>query len=159
MVIVGTGFLGAMELFAACTMQNHSATQGTTARMLGDNVREAMAGLSFLDPTSTTANWGPETGESLPGYDDVDDFDGLTFNPPIDATRTAVPQLSQYTQVITVMPVSPDEPGGNFDEENPTLPKGAYTGGARVRVKVLYRAPGTMTPVEVYRASWVRTDN
>ena len=159
MVIVGTGFMGGMELFAACAVQNHSATQGTTARMLGDNIREAMAGLSFVDPTSTASNWGPEAGESLAGYDDVDDFDGLTFNPPIDAQRAPVTQLSRYTQKISVMPVSPDEPCGNLNEAAPTLPKGAYTGAVRVRVKVLYQAPGTTKPEEVYSTSWIRADN
>ena len=159
LVIVGTGFLGAMELFAACTIQNHNASQGTTARMLGDNVREAMTGLSFQDPTSTGTNWGPEAGESLAGYDDVDDFDGMTFNPPIDSTRTAVTQLSRYTQTVSVMPVSPDEPGGNYDEAAPTLPKGAYTGAVRVRVRVTYQATPSSPATEVYRASWVRADH
>ena len=112
-----------------------------------------------MDPTSTTLKWGPEPGESLSGYDDLDDFDGLSFNPPIDAQRTAVPQLSRYTQKISVMPVSPDEPSGNLNEALPSLPKGAYTGAVRVRVKVLYQAPGSTKAEEVYSVSWIRADN
>ena len=43
---------------------------------LAGNVREAMTGVQFSDP-STPTHWGPETGEaSVSAYDDLDDFDG-----------------------------------------------------------------------------------
>jgi hypothetical protein len=164
MVIVGTGILASLQLFAACTTENMAASRATTARTLAENIREAMAGLSFCDPVTAATVWGPEPGETLSTYDDVDDFDGplakgSTFNPPIDATRTAIPQLSQYTQIVTVMPVNPDDPGMNWDESAPTLPKGAYTGAVRVRVRVQYRSYAAGPATDVYTTSWVRVNN
>jgi hypothetical protein len=164
LVIVGTGVLASMQLFASCSTESGVAINSTTARMLAENVREAMANLAFADPVSGTAKWGPEDGESLATYDDVDDFDGptktgLTFNPPIDAMRATIPQLAKYTQIVTVMPVNPTDPSGNSNEAAPTLPKGTYTGAVRVRVRVQYKAGATIPAVDMYTLSWVRSNN
>ena len=162
MVIVGTGILASLQLFGTCTEENLLATRSTTGRMLAENIREAMAAVSFCDPVSAAASWGPESGEILNTYDDVDDFDGplgkgSTFNPPIDATRTQIPELSAFSQVVSVMPVDPNDPSANSDETKPTLPKGAYTGAVRVRVRVLYQKAGQST--EIYSTSWIRVNN
>ena len=162
MVIVGTGILASLQLFGVCTEENQAASRATTARMLADNVREAMAAAAFCDPVSAATVWGPEPGENLAQYDDVDDFDGpaakgMTFNPPIDATRNPIAALGAYSQVVSIMPVDPNDPGANDDEANPTLPKGAYTGAVRVRVKVLYTKNGQST--QMYSTSWVRVNN
>ena len=166
MVIVGTGVLASLQLFATCTTENLLASKATTARTLAENIREAMASMAFCDPVSAATVWGPEPGETLSNYDDVDDFDGpapaykgSSFNPPIDATRTAIPMLNAYTQVVTVMPVDPNDPASNSDESAPTLPKGAYTGAVRVRVKVYHKQTPTSPSQLVYTTSWVRTNN
>ena len=167
MVIVGTGVLASLQLFGTCTLESQAATQATTARMLAENIRETMANLPFADPISGIAAWGPEVGESVDSplsLDDVDDFDGaakkgLSFNPPIDSTRTKIPELSKYTQFVTVMPVNPNDPGGNSNESSATLPKGSYTGAVRVRVRIQYRPYATATPQELYTISWVRAND
>jgi hypothetical protein len=170
LVIVGTGVLASMQLFATCSDESNTAINATTARMLGENIREAMANLAFADPVSGTARWGPEDGESLASYDDIDDFDGPPvsstqpsdgelFSPPIDSMRAQIPALSKYRQVVTVVPVNPTDPAGNADEAAPTLPKGTYTGALRVRVRVQYRAYSTAPWVDLYTTSWVRANN
>jgi hypothetical protein len=60
--------------------------------------------------------------------------------------------------LITVMPVYPNQPSSNADETKPEIPKAAYTGAVRVRVKILYRARPADAPQEVYRAQWIRFD-
>src|SRR4051812_50211530 len=97
-----------MTVFGTCSMQNISATQTTTAMMLASNVQEAMANVSFCDPIMGKTTFGAEGGESLATFDDVDDFDGQSLNPPIDALRTKIPEMSQFTQIVTVNPVNPD---------------------------------------------------
>lgn len=155
-LIVGVGILSMMELFGACTRQNQSANQQTTAMFLVGNIQETMESLPIVDPVVGSSHFGPEPGESLATYNDVDDFDGSSFNPPIDATRHTLPQLSQYTQVVTVMPVYVNQLNANTDESAPSIAKGTYTGAVRVRVKILYkRTPGSPAS-EVYRASWIR---
>src|SRR5436190_18862958 len=118
-IIIGVGVLAVMGLFDACTQQNAQGARSTTAMMLAGHIQELMEGLPFCDPVKGAATFGPETGESLATFNDVDDFDGQTFNPPIDSTRTAVASLSQYSQVVTVMPVYPNQPSSNYDESKP----------------------------------------
>lgn len=169
LVIVGTGVLASMQLFSACIVTSGAATNSTTARMLAENIRETMANLSLVDPVSGSSRWGPEEGEAVASYNDLDDFDGKPdattgkykgeyFNPPIDAMRESIPSLSKYQQVVTVMPVNPNDPSGNSDEAAPTLPKGTYTGAVRVRVRVQYRASAASPWTDLFVTSWVRSN-
>jgi hypothetical protein len=157
-VIVAFGFLATMELFASCTAENRRSAQVTTAQMLTTSIQEMTTGLAFKDPFYATTNFGIELGETPATFNDLDDFDGFTSSPPVDATRTPIPELSQYTQVVTVMPVDPNRPGNNNDETKPEIGKGTYTGGLRVRVIIKYQARPSEAPVEVLRQSWVRMD-
>ena len=157
-VIVGVAFAATMELFGACTRQNQVSSHMTSALMLSGQVQEAMQGLTFNDPVNGTDVFGAEAGETLATYNDLDDFDGLSFSPPIDAMRQQLPLLSQYTQIVSVMPVYPKKPGSNANEASPDIPKTTYTGAVRVRVRVLYRARPSDVPEEVYRTSWIRLD-
>jgi type II secretory pathway pseudopilin PulG len=156
--IVGLGVLASMSLFAACTQQTAAATRSTTALMLATHVQEAMVGLSFSDPGTATLHWGPEAGESLATYNDVDDFDGKTFNPPIDSQRAAIPSQSQWSQQVDVMPIDPNLPGQNTDVAHLTIGKGTYTGAVRVRVTILYNATPASPTESVLQTSFVKMD-
>jgi prepilin-type N-terminal cleavage/methylation domain-containing protein len=157
-VIIGVGVMAMMELFAACTRQNMLSGKRTTGMMLAQSIMEATSSLPFRDPGGLPSPIGPETGEVLATFDDVDDFDLMTLNPPIDATRTQLPELAQYTQIITVLPVYPNKPNSNNNEFSLEIPKSTYTGAVRVRVRVLYRANPDSPAEEVYRLSWIRLD-
>ena len=157
-VIVGVGVLSMMQLFTACTIQNHSAANTTTAMLLAENIQETMAGVSFSDPAYGRTYFGPEPGQTLPSYDDIDDFDGRTFSPPIDSTRTPIAGLSQYSQVVSVWPVYPNQLSANSNTASPDVSQTTYTGAARVTVRILHRKnPGDVAS-EVYRTSWIRVD-
>lgn len=157
-IIVGVGFLAMMQLFGACTTGNAYGNAVTTASMLGNNVRETMQGLAFNDPIAGSTNFGMEAGETLANFNDLDDFDGQVFNPPIDATRSALANFSRYSQVVTVMPVDENQPSINWNETAPAIPKTAYTGALRIRVRVMYAPTDGGSAKEVYRAQWVRMD-
>jgi prepilin-type N-terminal cleavage/methylation domain-containing protein len=157
-IIVGVGVAATMQLFATCTRENRAAGQMSVAMLLASNVQEAMGGLSFADPGTQHLVFGPETGEALSSYDDIDDFDGATFNPPIDSLRVAQSDLDQYSQVVSVWPVYANKLNVNNDEASPDIPKSTYTGAVRVRVRILYRVTPSAVPSEVYRASWIRMD-
>jgi hypothetical protein len=168
MAIVGLGVVATMSLFAACTSGNRSSAQMSTAMMLCTNIQEAMGGLSFADPGSGYANFGAEANETdVAVYDDVDDFDRRTFNPPIDSLRQPIPPLSQYTQVVSVWPIYPNKLSVNSNESSPDLPKSGfppnctapYTGAVRVRVRILYAARPGDVPTEIFQHSWIRMDN
>jgi prepilin-type N-terminal cleavage/methylation domain-containing protein len=154
--IVGVAFVATMGLFAACTQQNRVGTNMTAAMLLASHVQETMAGLSFNDPGYGASYYGPESGETLATFDDVDDFDGQVFNPPIDALRRPLPELGSFTQQVSVVPVYAMQPGSNTT--GTTIPKTTYTGAARVTVKVLYKPPSSAAAQEIYRTSWIRVD-
>ncbi|WP_428940066.1 type IV pilus modification PilV family protein [Fontivita pretiosa] len=168
MAIVGLGVVAAMSLFAACTSGNRSSALMSTAMMLCTNIQEAMGGLSFADPGSGYRNFGAEANETdVAVYDDVDDFDRRSFNPPIDSLRQPIPELGQYTQLVSVWPIYPNKLSVNSNESSPDLPKtgfapnctAPYTGAVRVRVRILYAARAGDVPTEVFQHSWVRLDN
>jgi type II secretory pathway pseudopilin PulG len=157
-VIVGVAFVSVMGLFAACTQQNRVGGNMTTAMLLAGNIQETMAGLSFNDPGYGSTYFGPEPGQTLPAYDDLDDFDNQTFNPPIDSLRQSVPTLNQFTQSVTVAPVYSMQLSSNPDPAAPAMPKTTYTGAVRVTVRVLYKVAASTPSVEVYRTSWIRVN-
>jgi len=107
----------------------------------------------------TTAVFGPESGETLATADDVDDFDGQTFSPPINSQRQTLSDLSQYSQVVSVWPVFANDLSTNSNESDPDLPQSSYQGAVRVRVRVMFRRTATDTPTEIYQSSWIRMDN
>jgi prepilin-type N-terminal cleavage/methylation domain-containing protein len=157
-VIIGVGIMAMMRLVNACTTENDLAKQTTTAMLLADHIQEAMAGLAFNDPIAINPVFGPEPGETLATYNDVDDFDGASYSPPINSMRNAMPQFIQFTQVISVCPVLPAQLNGNTDPAHPTIAKTTYTGAVRVTVQIMYRRVPTDPPTEVYRTNWIRTD-
>jgi prepilin-type N-terminal cleavage/methylation domain-containing protein len=156
--IIGIGILSMVKLVAACTQENSLAKQMTVGMLLADHVQEAMAGLPFNDPFLVNTYFGPEPGETLASFNDIDDFDGSTFNPPIDSLRQKMPQFSQYSQVISVWPVLPIQLNGNTNPAAPVIAKSTYTGAVRVVVIITYRRIPTDVPFEVYRTSWIRMD-
>jgi len=157
-VIVGVGIFGMMSLFAACTNQNRESSEMTVAIMLANNVQEAMANMPFNDPVWGRATFGPETGEVLATWNDIDDFEGQTLNPPIDSLRTSITEMSQYAQAITVVPVYTTQISANTNDGSPAIPKTTYTGAARVRVRILFRLTPSTPWSEAYRYSWIRMD-
>ena len=97
-----TGLLGANGAF---TMVNGAGVDLTTSEFLIEQMRELTAVLPVIDPETGTATFGPEEA-ILAGHDDLDDFDGATFNPPIDAGRAPLNDLGAFSQVVTVQNVS-----------------------------------------------------
>jgi prepilin-type N-terminal cleavage/methylation domain-containing protein len=159
MIIVGVGVVASIRLFSACSLESREANHMTAAMLLAGHIREAMTQLPFNDPISGRTNFGYEAGETLNSFDDVDDFDGQTFSPPIDSLRQPITSMGQYSQVVSVVPVFPNKLNSNTNENALEINKTTYTGAVRVRVRVLYQRLPSDTPTEVYRASWVRLDN
>lgn len=146
-VIVGTGVLGAMQLFANCTAQNREATHMSAAMFLANNVQELMAELPFSDP-SGTGTGREEAGQPISVWDDLDDFNGHSAQPPLDANREPIAGMADFRQVISVASVDPNGPSLNA----------AGTDAARVTVRVFYRPlrRPDLGETELHRISWVR---
>ncbi len=87
-VIIGVGVLALVEAQQAFMRSNAWSTNAATATYLANEVRELMRPLPrhdpvtglYFDKNNVLRGWGPENGEEDPTqFDDVDDFDGITF--------------------------------------------------------------------------------
>lgn len=147
-VIVGVGTVAMIQLLAAGSVANGESYQLTTGLNLANNIRELTQTLRFTEsPTSLT--WGPDAGETLATYDDVNDFHNWTSpaSGPIDAMRQVVPGMVGWQQSVTVQKV---------DENRVTLPVASTADSRMARVTVVVTKDGE----EVCKVSWlvVNTD-
>ena len=111
-LLVGLAIASLMAANGAFTRVNGAGTDQSTAEFLIGQIRELTALLPVIDPQDQLATFGFETGETLATYDDLDDFDGANYSPPIDAERMPLTQFSAFSQQITVENVS----ASNFEQ-------------------------------------------
>ena len=101
-LLVGLAIASLMAANGAFTKANGAGTDQSTAEFLIGQIRELTMLLPVIDPQDEIATFGPESGETLATYDDLDDFDGASYSPPISAERTTLNQFSAFRQHITV---------------------------------------------------------
>ncbi len=163
-VIVGTGVLAIVAAQQAYHMENDWAQRTGTALLLANELRELTLTLPVHDPITGKSNLGPEAGETtIADYDDLDDFagdvdamgigSGLSFNPPVNALRQPVTSMANWTQVINVESVLPDDISSAF-----TQSLGADGTLKRVTVTVQYQGPNDNQPSPVTGLTWVVTE-
>jgi len=111
-LLVGLAIASLLVANGAFTKANGAGTDQSTAEFLIEQIRELTALLPVIDPQTGLATFGPESGETLATYDDLDDFDGASYSPPINAERTTLNQFSAFRQHITVENVS----ASNFEQ-------------------------------------------
>jgi hypothetical protein len=142
-LLVGLAIASLVGANAAFTRANGAGADLSTAEFLLEQIKELTATLPVIDPETPTAPFGPEEA-SLADYDDLDDFDGASFSPPISADKTTLTDFAAFTQQITVVNVS----ASNFELEADDH----TTAFVRVTAKVL------MNSTEISSSSWIRAD-
>lgn len=105
--IIGIGVVSMLQLLAVGTVSNADSNALTTGLNLANNIREMAQGLKFV-ASPTTTWWGPGGTETLATYDDLDDLDGRTFSPPIDARRQQLTGFTNWSQTVKVESVDPN---------------------------------------------------
>jgi hypothetical protein len=108
-VIIGVGCVAMLRLLGAGTLANNDGAELTTGMNLAGNVRELLTGVHYSDPANPS-HWGTETGETSASlYNDLDDFDGKSFSPPIDARRQSLGSAySTWAQSVKIETIKPD---------------------------------------------------
>lgn len=140
-LLVGLAIAALMGANAAFTRANGSGADISTAEFLLEQIKELTTTLPVIDPETEDTTFGAEEG-SVGLYDDLDDFDGASFSPPIGADRTSLTNFGTFTQQVTVQNVS----ASDFE-----LVVGDHSSDfVRVSVKVL------MNSTEISSASWIR---
>jgi prepilin-type N-terminal cleavage/methylation domain-containing protein len=107
LVVISVGVTSVVQLLASGTFSNIDSNDTNTAINLANNIHELTFNLHFTSPTNP-GHWGPETGETLATYDDMDDFDGQVFSPPIDARRQTLNMFAGWSQTVSVQSVDPN---------------------------------------------------
>lgn len=143
MLIIGLTIAALVASTGAFSRTNAAGIDLSTAEFLIEEIRELTASLPVVDPVSGTATFGPEAGEiGLAQCDDLDDFDGGSYSPPIDINRTALANFAHFTQDILVQNVSVN----NFN----TVVADHSTNFYRVTVTIL------MNGTAINSATWIR---
>jgi hypothetical protein len=140
-LLVGLAIVSLVAANIAFTKTNGAGVDLSTAEFLIEQIRELTVLLAVVDPQSGTATFGPEEA-TLAGYDDLDDFNGANFSPPISANRTVLNAFAGFRQRITVENVSPS----NFEQ----VVAHHSSPFVRVTVKVFLNSE------EISSASWIR---
>ena len=105
-ILVGLAIASLVTANSAFTKANGAGVELSTAEFLIEQIRELSILLPVIDPNTGVSTFGPEAGETLADYDDLDDFDGASFSPPIGADRNVLNDLASFSQQITVENVS-----------------------------------------------------
>ncbi len=141
-LLVGLAIASLVGANSAFTQANGAGADLSTAEFLFEQIRELTALLPVIDPQTEISTFGPETGETLANYDDLDDFDGAIFSPPIGAHRNPLNDFAAFSQQVTVENVD----ASNFEQV--VSDHSSYF--VRITVKIF------MNSKEISSASWLR---
>ena len=141
-MLVGLAIASLVAANSALTRANGAGTDLSTAEFLLGEIRELTVLLPVVDPNTDVSTFGPETGEALADFDDIDDFDGAIFSPPINADRVVLSNSAAFSQQVVVENVS----ASNFKQ----AVSDHGSDFVRVTVRVLLNSQ------EITSASWLR---
>lgn len=101
------------------TNLSRDADEQTIGSALVKIVESMASSKAFSEPGSI--DFGPEQGETLTSFDDLDDFHGLVANPPFDADGKSMPEFADWTVRCEVSNFDPAaaETGGSGDGTDP----------------------------------------
>lgn len=139
-VVIGLCAVATLQLMAAGTMSNDQAAEMTVAVNLANNVRDIMVGLPLYDPQAPTQFTSREG--TVAAYDNVTDFDGQSYSPPLDSSRQQLSNYANWRQSVVVESVGEDNLAT-------TKPASATEKSARVTVTITHAGR------TVYKTGWV----
>jgi len=141
-ILVGLAIASLVAANSSFTKANGAGVNLSTAEFLVEQIRELTTLLPVIDPETGTDTFGPESAETVANYDDLDDFDGANFSPPISTSREVLNNFAAFSQQITVENVNT----ANFEQ----VDTDHNSNFVRVTVRVLLNSQ------EVSSASWIR---
>jgi len=143
-ILVGLAIASLLAANSSFTKANAAGTDLSTAEFLIEQIRELTTLLPVIDPNTGIFTFGPEEA-TLADYDDVDDFDGASFSPPVSADRSVLNDFAAFSQQITVENVS----AANFEQ----VVADHSSFFVRVTVKVFLNSR------EISSANWIRAQD
>ncbi len=146
-VLVGIAIASLLAANSTFTKANAAGTELSTAEFLLEQIKELTVMLPAVDPNTGMLSFGPEADEIiLADYDDLDDFDGAVFSPPINNYKATLNDFAAYTQQIIDENVS----ATNFEQVVADHSSANPQYFFRVTAKVFFNSK------QVVSADWVR---
>lgn len=108
-IVVGTAIAAGLLLLGAGTQADAAALERLTGKSVAQELRELLETKTTEDAEDPV--YGPEPGESsVAAFDDLDDFHGQAFSPPINSRLEVMTDLAGWTQEVLVESVEPLDP-------------------------------------------------
>jgi MSHA pilin protein MshD len=131
-MIVGVLMVAVLNTLGAATKSSQAAGNRAVAIGLADDLMAEVLKAKYVDPGASPV-FGPETGESgssRAAFNDVDDYNGWSEQPPQAKNGTAMTDRSDWRRRVTVDRVTVSDP---------TKTSSTETGVKRVQVDVDYK--------------------
>ncbi|MCA9227652.1 MAG: prepilin-type N-terminal cleavage/methylation domain-containing protein [Planctomycetales bacterium] len=115
-LLVSVVLLGATNMMAGVVRGRGVANDRARADMMVEQMLDEILALPFHDPENAASDndyLGPETSEYVgnrSGYDDVDDYNGWSKNPPESKAGQPYEDLKGWTRRVVVEHVKASEP-------------------------------------------------
>ncbi|MCF7956433.1 MAG: prepilin-type N-terminal cleavage/methylation domain-containing protein [Phycisphaerae bacterium] len=144
-VLIGVAVAALITSNISHTQANAYGMHTSTAEFLIEEIRAMTLPMAFVEPDEVVDTFGTDDGEiGVADFDDLDDFDGVTFSPPVDVGGNVLNDFSEYSQVIKVESVDPADFTTVVDDFTSSI--------VRVSVSIV------MNGKEVDSTSWIITE-
>jgi MSHA pilin protein MshD len=113
-VIISVMLVAALNTVGAARLSQQKTSQVSRGQMLAEALMSEILAQRYKEDISSTT-LGPDSGESTGirvDFDDVDDYDQWSAQPPEEKDGTQIPNLEQWTRAVTVDWVEAED----FDE-------------------------------------------
>ncbi|NQV33628.1 MAG: prepilin-type N-terminal cleavage/methylation domain-containing protein [Phycisphaeraceae bacterium] len=107
-VLIGIALSAMVGANGYITQVNRAGCDLSVAESLLEHIKEKTEALPVVDPDLSIVQFATEEADWAL-YDDLDDFDGASFCPPIDARGNVLNQWSTFTQQVAVQNVQIDD--------------------------------------------------
>jgi prepilin-type N-terminal cleavage/methylation domain-containing protein len=139
--IIGVALVTLLSMFSLGLRGDVFAREMTAATTLAQEMMEEIKSKEFVEcEEGVTPDFGPETPEPAietaadrTSYDDVDDYDGWSRNPPEDIAGNPLSDFSVFTRSVVVVYVENDNYDDPVEEGDANYP----TDSKRITVTVL----------------------
>jgi len=112
-VVVGTMLCAALTTLGASATARRLNADRYRGALLGEALMTEILNRAYREPQDVSNTFGPETGETAGGnrtaFDDVDDYDALTDEPPAQADGTAITGFANWKRTVTAAWIQPDD--------------------------------------------------
>jgi MSHA pilin protein MshD len=136
-MIVGVLMVAVLNTLGGATSSSESAGNRAVALGLADDLMAEILKAKYVDP-GTSPVFGPETGESgtsRAAFNDVDDYNGWSEQPPAACDGTVVTDRSDWKRRVTVERVKASDPTQTSTTE---------TGVKRIRVDIDFKGTNVL---------------